>query len=206
MWSVIIDSIPEHRVRFIKVLRRETAATLKAAEDTYNRIGTNLPYELMSGLEWDDAERIGKAISEAGADVQIKPGLPFLATDNIREDNAKPGKSFKPRGVYRKDSLLKRFGRVRNESVRRFKMPIFWLPLLVSVLIALDLIVLRFVLISPLQRQVGWFLVGPLVLFSSLAWVSIGVARLRTWRCTDCGHVLQGPEEPKTVCQECGSD
>ena len=200
MWSIFIESIPKKRIRFIKITRREFGANLKQAADTYEDMVGNLPYELISELDRDDADRIAKAIRTSGTTVTVKQSTWLVTT------TSKGNSLVKPHETFAKDGFFKRYQRAHDEGLRRIRDPAFWLPLLFALLIVLSIVFLPNLWTYQTGRPIGMFVAGLLVLFSAFSWVSFGVPRVKTWTCANCGHDLRGEEEPHKRCPECGSE
>lgn len=200
MWSIFIESIPKKRIRFIKITRREFGANLKQAVDTYDDMVGNLPYELISELDRDDADRIAKAIRTSGTTVTVKQST-WLVTTTSKGNSLR-----KPHEAFTRDGFFKRYQRVYSEGRRRIRDPVFWFPILFALMIVSSIVFLPNLWMYQTGRLVGMFVAGLLVLFSAFSWVSFGVPRVQTWTCANCGHDLRGEEEPYKRCLECGSE
>lgn len=198
-WSITIDSIPQKRIRFIKVIRKGTGATIKEATATYEHVIANLPCLLASDLERDDADRIAEAIRKCEAIVHIKPWVVTLWT--IAHPDPEP------LAAYKSERFGKRLARVRAEAIRRAKKPLFWSPLLVAAAMGGYVIARPGVLNLRPHAAYGAFLFGLLILFSAFVWVCMDVPRIKSWTCANCGHDLRGVDkQPKERCTECGSE
>lgn len=67
-FDVVLDSFGDKKVNVIKVVRAATGLGLKEAKDLVEAV----PAKIKEGLSKDDAEKLKKELTEAGAAVSIK--------------------------------------------------------------------------------------------------------------------------------------
>ena len=67
-FDVVLKDVGPEKIKVIKVVREQTGLGLKEAKDKVD----NLPSTIKEGVSKDDAEAAKKALTEAGATVEVK--------------------------------------------------------------------------------------------------------------------------------------
>ena len=200
MWKIVVETIPEKRIGFLRVLRRKLGADLKQAADTLEQIHATRPYDLIGGLQEEDAQRIAEAIRATGTRVKVEASSWLVSGSSQASPLSKAHQAFRDEGLFR------RFKRVHDEGLRRMRRPSFWIPLLMALLIIASIVLMPNLWVYQTPKMTGMFVAGLLILSSAFTWVSFGIPRTESWTCAACGHDLRGAEDPLEKCPECGGD